>query len=73
MTIIVKNKETLIFDEFIFKCCVGKNGFSNSKIEGDKKPLKGNFHWGTFITEKTEKKTCHRIKNFGNKKKHGLV
>ena len=36
MTIIVKNKQTLIFDEFIFKCCVGKNGFTNNKIEGDK-------------------------------------
>ena len=37
MTIIVKNKDTLIFDDFEFKCCVGKNGFSNKKIEGDKK------------------------------------
>ena len=43
MTIIVKNKDTLIFDDFEFKCCVGKNGFSNKKIEGDKKTPIGKF------------------------------
>ena len=37
MTIIIKNKHTLLFDDFIFKCCVGKNGFAKNKIEGDKK------------------------------------
>ena len=37
MTIIIKNKHTLLFDDFIFKCCVGKNGFTKNKIEGDKK------------------------------------
>ena len=26
MTIIVKNKETLVFEDFSFKCCIGKNG-----------------------------------------------
>ncbi len=43
MTIIIKNKDTLIFDEFKFRCCVGKNGFSRNKIEGDKKTPKGKF------------------------------
>ena len=56
MTIIVKNKETLIFDEFIFKCCVGKNGFSNSKIEGDKKTPKGKFSLGNIYYRKDRKK-----------------
>ena len=28
MTIIVKNKDTLFFDDFEFKCCVGKKGFA---------------------------------------------
>ena len=37
MTIIIKNKETLIYDDFIFKCCVGKNGITKNKKEGDKK------------------------------------
>ena len=43
MTIIVKNKDTLILDDFEFRCCVGKNGFSNNKIEGDKKTPIGEF------------------------------
>ena len=41
MTIIIKNKETLIFDDFTFKCCIGKNGTTNKKNEGDKKTPKG--------------------------------
>ena len=43
MTIIVKNKDTLIYDEFKFKCCVGKKGFTKKKIEGDKKTPIGIF------------------------------
>tara|TARA_B100000941_G_scaffold106737_1_gene74639 strand:+ start:562 stop:1056 length:495 start_codon:yes stop_codon:yes gene_type:complete len=43
MSIIVKNKDTLIFDNFIFRCCVGKNGFSKNKTEGDKRTPVGNF------------------------------
>ena len=42
MTIIVKNKETIIFDDFQFKCCVGKKEFIK-KIEGDKKTPQGKF------------------------------
>ena len=37
MTIVLKNKETLHFKEFKFKCCIGKNGLTKNKIEGDKK------------------------------------
>ena len=36
MTIILKNKATLLFDDFSFKCSVGKNGLSRTKVEGDK-------------------------------------
>ena len=43
MTIVVKNKDTLIYDDFIFKCCVGKYGFTKKKIEGDKKTPIGKF------------------------------
>ena len=43
MTIIIKNKQTLLFDEFTLKCCVGKNGFTRNKREGDKKTPKGVF------------------------------
>ena len=37
MNIIVKNNNILIFDDFKFKCCVGINGVSKRKKEGDKK------------------------------------
>ena len=54
MRIILKNKETLIYDDFIFKCCVGKNGISTKKIEGDKKTPKGIFSLGPLFLEMTE-------------------
>ncbi len=43
MTIFIKNKQTLIIDKFKFKCCIGKNGTTNNKKEGDKKTPKGIF------------------------------
>ena len=46
MTIIVKNKETLLFDEFKFKCSVGKKGFTRNKKEGDLKTPAGIFELG---------------------------
>jgi len=52
MTIIVKNKQTLIFDEFIFKCCIGKNGFTKNKVEGDKKTPSGTFSLGKLYFRK---------------------
>ena len=43
MLIILKNKHSLKIDGFHFKCCIGKNGLSKKKIEGDKKTPKGVF------------------------------
>ena len=43
MTIFLKNKHTLQVDNFYFKCCVGKNGVSKQKKEGDQKTPKGIF------------------------------
>ena len=43
MTIIVKNKETLIYDDFIFRCCLGKKGTARHKKEADKKTPIGTF------------------------------
>ena len=43
MIINIKNKDTLIYGEFIFKCCVGRNGFIKKKTEGDKKTPIGIF------------------------------
>ena len=46
MIIRLKNKQTLQFDDFSFKCSIGKNGISSHKIEGDKKTPKGKFNIG---------------------------
>ena len=43
MTIYLKDKHTLQVDDFIFKCCIGKNGISKNKVEGDKKTPIGLF------------------------------
>tara|TARA_Y100001935_G_C17010700_1_gene362799 strand:- start:41 stop:535 length:495 start_codon:yes stop_codon:yes gene_type:complete len=43
MTIFLKNKYTLHVDDFIFKCCIGKNGLTRNKREGDKKTPIGKF------------------------------
>ena len=52
MRIILKNKETLLCDDFIFKCCIGKNGLSYKKIEGDKKTPRGLFSLGPVFFRK---------------------
>ena len=43
MIIRLKDKHTLQVDDFKFKCCIGKNGKSKNKIEGDKKTPIGSF------------------------------
>jgi L,D-peptidoglycan transpeptidase YkuD (ErfK/YbiS/YcfS/YnhG family) len=43
MTILVKNKHTLQVDEFKFRCCIGKQGSTRNKKEGDKKTPIGTF------------------------------
>ena len=43
MIIYVKNKNTLIIDNFRFKCCIGKNGMTSNKKEGDFSTPKGLF------------------------------
>ena len=52
MTIILKNKETLHFKEFIFKCCIGKNGLTKNKVEGDNKTPKGSYSLGNLYYRK---------------------
>ena len=48
MTIILKNKVTLKFDDFHFKCSIGKKGLTKKKIEGDKKTPIGTFSLGNL-------------------------
>ncbi len=43
MIILIKNKYTLQVDEFKFRCCIGKNGTTKNKNEGDKKTPKGTY------------------------------
>ena len=49
--ITLKNKDTLIFDDFSFKCSVGKNGLTSNKFEGDKKTPYGTY----FLQKKIER------------------
>jgi len=48
MSIKIKNKYTLLFDEFEFKCCIGACGFTSDKYEGDKKTPTGLFSLGNL-------------------------
>ena len=43
MSIILKNKDTLVYKDFIFKCSIGKKGLSTTKVEGDNKTPIGTF------------------------------
>ena len=43
MIIHVKNKNTLIISDFKLKCCVGKNGVTSHKKEGDYSTPRGLF------------------------------
>ena len=43
MLIKLKNKDTLQFDDFLFKCTIGKKGISSKKKEGDLCTPKGTF------------------------------
>ena len=44
MIIHVKNKNTLIIDDFHLKCCIGKNGLNYNKREGDYSTPQGVFN-----------------------------
>ncbi len=44
MIIHVPNKNTLIIDDFKFRCCVGKKGLKLNKKEGDYSTPKGLFY-----------------------------
>ena len=68
MIILSKNKQTLQIGEFKFKCCVGKNGISSKKKEGDKTTPKGLFNLGNLyyrsdrLTKPYTKLKVERIK-----------
>ena len=69
MTIVLKNKAALIFDDFIFRCVIGKKGLVKNKIEGDKKTPIGTYSLGNLYYRKDRnpkpltKLKCIPIKN----------
>ena len=52
MQIVVKNKDTLLLDEFKFKCSLGKKGTTFKKMEGDLKTPKGTYSIGSLFYRK---------------------
>ena len=48
----LKNKATLKFGEFNFKCSIGKKGLTKKKVEGDKKTPIGIFSLGNLYYRK---------------------
>ena len=52
MIITLKNKDTLVYDDFEFKCCIGKKGSTKQKKEGDKKTPRGFFSLGPLYFRK---------------------
>ena len=72
MKIIIIKKDTLLYDEFKFKCSIGKNGKTSKKIEGDNKTPKGLYALGPLYYRKdklpklsTKLKKIEIMKNFG--------
>ncbi|MDC1039162.1 L,D-transpeptidase family protein [Candidatus Pelagibacter sp.] len=72
MQIIIIEKDTLLYDEFKFKCSIGKNGKTSKKIEGDNKTPKGLYALGPLYYRKdripklsTKLKKIKIMKNFG--------
>ena len=67
MTIIIKNKETLLIDDFKFKCSIGKKGVSRHKKEGDSKTPIGTFRLGEIFYRKD------KVKKFTSKLKSIII
>ena len=68
MLIRVKNKDTLLIDDFKLKCCIGKNGLKINKKEGDKSTPIGFFNIGKLywrsdrVPKPSTELICKKIK-----------
>ena len=72
MTIIIKNKETLLIEDFKFKCSVGEKGFSRHKKENDLKTPSGIFNLGDIYYRKDRvKKPISKLKSICIQKNMG--
>ena len=72
MIIKIKNKDTLICDDFQFKCSIGKNGLKKNKLEGDNCTPVGTFSLGPvyFRKDRVEKPDT-KLKTFRINKQMG--
>ena len=70
MLIKIKNKDTLIFDEFKLKCSIGKAGIKKNKIEGDNSTPKGIYKLGKLYwrADRVEKPNTKLVTKKINKK-----
>ena len=74
MTIILKNKHTLIYKDFEFKCSIGLNGLSRQKKEGDRKTPIGTFSLGPLYYRSDRYiKPETKLKIVKIEKKNGMV
>ena len=72
MTLILKNKGTIIIDDFVFKCSIGKGGKTWQKKEGDKKTPMGFFSLGNLYFRKDRfKRPLTKLKSIPIKKNMG--
>ena len=72
MIIKLKNKDTLICDDFQFKCSIGKNGLKKNKLEGDNCTPKGTFSLGpVFYRNDRVDKPITKLKTFRINKQMG--
>ena len=72
MIIKLKNKDTLICDDFEFKCSIGKNGLKKNKLEGDNCTPIGTFTLGpVFFRDDRVDKPVTRLKTFKINKQMG--
>tara|TARA_B100000886_G_scaffold335463_1_gene292577 strand:+ start:1673 stop:2167 length:495 start_codon:yes stop_codon:yes gene_type:complete len=72
MPIILKNKETLQYKNFYFKCAIGKKGLTYNKQEGDKKTPCGLYGIDKLYFRKDRiKKINTKIKSIPIKKNMG--
>ena len=72
MQFIIIKKNTLLFDEFKFKCSLGKNGKTLNKIEGDNRTPKGSYGLGPlYYREDRIHKPLTKIQKIKIKKNFG--
>lgn len=63
MIIKLINKDTLICDDFKFRCCIGKGGFKRNKTEGDHCTPIGTFRLGpVYYRADRHKKPITKLK-----------